>query len=239
MFVKTKATRRSTATVAEGNLYKLSPISPDGVVTPITNFTGASVSDPAVSFDGKKILFSMRPPGGIDRNIYEIDADGTGLRQVTSGGGHDFDPLYLPDGRILFTSSRADEMDEYNHAPTAHLYTCDMNGSNMRAHQLQPERRLRPRAAPERPHHLHALGALRHHEPLPAVRHQPRRHRHLPLFGPHDRNFFHPTPTPDGRIIAIESTMIDGGRRPDRGAEARAGSGRSGDGRQLAALGRA
>ena len=37
--------------------------------------------------DGAKILFSMRPPDGRDRNIYEINADGTGLRQITSGGG--------------------------------------------------------------------------------------------------------------------------------------------------------
>ena len=30
-----------------------------------------------------------------------------------------------------------------------------------------------------------------------------------PLYGPHGRNFFHAVPTPDGRIIAIESTMIE------------------------------
>ena len=119
VFVKSKATETLNKSWADANLYKLSPISPDGVVTPITNFTGAAISDPAVSFDGKKILFSMRPPGGTDRNIYEINADGTGLRQVTSGGGHDFDPLYLPDGRVLFTSTRANEMDEYNHALSA------------------------------------------------------------------------------------------------------------------------
>ncbi|MFA9565060.1 MAG: TolB family protein, partial [Acidimicrobiales bacterium] len=62
------------------------------------------------------MVFSMRPPGASDRNIFEINIDGTGLHQVTSGGGHDFDPLYLPDGRIMFTSSRAGEMDEYNHS---------------------------------------------------------------------------------------------------------------------------
>ncbi len=107
VFVKTEGEETLNRSWAEGNLYKLSPISPDGVVTPITNFTGASISDPCVSFDGKKILFSMRPPGGGNRNIYEINADGTGLRQVTTGGGHDFDPLYLPDGNIMFTSSRA------------------------------------------------------------------------------------------------------------------------------------
>jgi hypothetical protein len=33
-------------------------------------------------------------------------------------------------------------------------------------------------------------------------------------FGPHDRNFFHPTITPDGRIVAIESTRIEGDTGP-------------------------
>lgn len=132
VFVKTKGEETLNRSWAEGNLYKLSPISPNGVVTPLTNFTGASISDPCVSFDGKKILFSMRPPGGGNRNIYEINANGTGLRQVTSGGGHDFDPVYLPDDRIMFTSSRAGHMDEYNHSPAENLYICDADGSNLR-----------------------------------------------------------------------------------------------------------
>jgi hypothetical protein len=34
------------------------------------------------------------------------------------------------------------------------------------------------------------------------------------MFGPHDRNFFHPTVTPDGRLIAIESTMVEGDAGP-------------------------
>src|SRR5262245_49111510 len=131
VFVKTVGEETLNRSWASGNLYKLSPIAPDGVVTPITNFTGASVSDPAVSFDGKKILFSMRQSGAAWRNIWEINVDGTGLRQVTNGGGHDFDPIYLPDGRILFTSSRAGEMDEYTHAPAERMYTCNADGSGI------------------------------------------------------------------------------------------------------------
>ena len=39
-------------------------------------------------------------------HIYEMNIDGTELRQITDGPFHDLDPLYLPDGRIGFTSSR-------------------------------------------------------------------------------------------------------------------------------------
>ena len=54
------------------------------------------------------------------------------------------------------------------------------------------------------------MGPLRDVQPLPAVLLQPRRvgavfHE----FGPHNRNFFHAQPTPDGRLIAIESTRIN------------------------------
>src|SRR5207244_4578142 len=112
VFLKADAEESLNRSNGNSNLYKLSPISPSGVVTPLTNFTGASISDPCVSFDGQRILFSMRPSGAGDRNLYEIRADGTGLHQVTTGSGPDFDPLYLPDDRILFTSSRDREMDE-------------------------------------------------------------------------------------------------------------------------------
>jgi hypothetical protein len=214
VFVKTKATETLNRTWAEGNLYKLSPISPDGIVTPITNFTGASVSDPAVSFDGKKILFSMRPPGGMTRNIYEIGGDGTGLRQVTAGGGDDFDPLYLPDGRVLFTSTRAGEMDEYNHALSATLYTCNMDGTGIerisynQSDDFDPELLPNGRIVYTRWEHFGSMNRF------PLFVTNPDGTGTFHEFGPHDRNFFHPTVTPEGRLLAIESTRVNGDEGP-------------------------
>ena len=67
------------------------------------------VGDLKLDFDGDKMLFSM--PGKHNRwQVWEIKADGSGLRQVTPGEEPDvdnYDPCYLPDGRILFTSSLA------------------------------------------------------------------------------------------------------------------------------------
>ena len=209
VFVKTGGEETLNRSWASGNLYKLSPIAPDGVVTPITNFTGASISDPAVSFDGKRILFSMRPPGGAYRNIYEIGADGTGLRQVTSGGGHDFDPLYLPDDRIMFTSSRDGEMDEYNHASSEHLYTCNADGTNRERVSFNQSDDFDPTLLPDghvvytRWEHFGTMNRF------PLFFTNPDGSGTFHMFGPHDRNFFHATPTPDGRLIAIESTMIE------------------------------
>jgi hypothetical protein len=209
VFVKTDDEETLNRSWASGNLFKLSPIAPDGVVTPITNFTGASISDPCVSFDGKKILFSMRPAGGQNRNIYEINADGTGLRQVTSGGGHDFDPLYLPDDRILFTSSRDNEMDEYNHAPAEHMYACDADGGNLERISFNQSDDFDPELLPDgrivytRWEHFGTMNRF------PLFFTNPDGSGTFHMYGPHGRNFFHPAVTPDGRLIAIESTMIE------------------------------
>jgi hypothetical protein len=209
VFVKTAGEETLNRSWASGNLFKLSPISPDGVVTPITNFTGASISDPAVSFDGKKILFSMRPAGGQWRNIYEINGDGSGLRQVTNGGGHDFDPLYLPDGRIMFTSSRAGIMDEYNHSPTENLHVCNMDGSGIERVSFNQSDDFDPELLPDgrivytRWDHFGTFNRF------PLFFTNPDGSGTFHMFGPHNRNFFHAVPTPDGRLIAIESTMIN------------------------------
>ena len=65
----------------------------------------------SLSPDGRKLVFSYHddPRAGSDSfHIWEINADGTGLRQLTSGPYHDGSPAYLPDGRIVFTSTRVE-----------------------------------------------------------------------------------------------------------------------------------
>jgi len=209
VFVKMKGEESLNRSWAEGNLYKLSPISPDGVVTPITNFTGASISDPCVSFDGRRILFSMRPPTGGNRNIYEINADGTGLRQVTGGGGHDFDPQYLPDGRIMFTSSRARHMDEYNHSPSENLYTCNADGSGITRVSFNMSDDFDPTLLPDGRVVYTRWEHFGQQNRFPLFFANPDGSHFFHEFGPHNRNFFHAQATPDGRLIAIESTMIE------------------------------
>jgi hypothetical protein len=42
-------------------------------------------------------------------HIYEIGLDGKGLRQVTRGDYTDLDPIYAPDGGIIFSTTRANQ----------------------------------------------------------------------------------------------------------------------------------
>jgi Tol biopolymer transport system component len=64
---------------------------------PITPACGGPFSDPTShgcyspgwSPDGSKIVFTRSSPSGDQENIYTVNADGSGLFQVTNGGGDD------------------------------------------------------------------------------------------------------------------------------------------------------
>lgn len=90
------------------------------------------VRDPELSFDGKKIIFSMRKNKDDFYHIYEIDADGTNLRQLTFAEFvTDIDPLYLPDGSIIFTSTREPKFCMCNRHIMGNLFLMDSDGANI------------------------------------------------------------------------------------------------------------
>lgn len=75
----------------------------------------------SLSFDATKVLFDFRQDPGAGFRIWEIRLDGSGLRQVSfppadeaekaarwAPGWHtdDIHPCYLPDGKIIFSSTR-------------------------------------------------------------------------------------------------------------------------------------
>lgn len=103
-----------------------------GKVTTLLDVPDGIVRDPDVHFDGQRILFSMRRHREDDYHIYEIHADGSGLRQITSGSGlSDIDPIYLPDERILFTSTREPKYCMCNRHIMGNLFTMDADGANI------------------------------------------------------------------------------------------------------------
>ena len=95
---------------AGGDLYVREISSASAVETNITSsYTQGrgDVSDPEVSYDGKKILFSMKGPNDPTWNIWEYDLVAKTLKRIiqdnaTANLGDDVDPAYLPDGRIVW-----------------------------------------------------------------------------------------------------------------------------------------
>ncbi|MGE5610326.1 MAG: hypothetical protein ACM359_13815 [Bacillota bacterium] len=100
-------------------------------LTVLLNDPKGGIRDPQVHYDGGKILFSYRPGGSDYYHLYEICVDGSGLRQLTSGPYDDIEPIYLPDGRILFCSSRCNRWVPCWFTQVAVLYSCDGDGRNI------------------------------------------------------------------------------------------------------------
>jgi cytochrome c553 len=90
------------------------------------------VRDPQPHYDGGKILFSYRKGGSANYHLFEINADGAGLRQLTDGPWDDLEPSYLPDGGIVFVSSRCKRWVNCWLTQVAVLYRCDADGKNLR-----------------------------------------------------------------------------------------------------------
>ncbi|MHC4401582.1 MAG: HzsA-related protein [Planctomycetota bacterium] len=81
---------------------------------------GGNVLEPRLSYDAKRVVFSFVdcPAGGFDPgrivndvdegfyHVWEVNVDGSNLRQLTDGPYDDLMPTYLPDGGIAFSSTR-------------------------------------------------------------------------------------------------------------------------------------
>ena len=64
-------------------------------------------------------------------HVWRINVDGTGLGQLTHGPYHHVGPAFLPDGRIVFASSRSGIRDEYHGYPCTALYVMNADGSDL------------------------------------------------------------------------------------------------------------
>ncbi|MFH1265134.1 MAG: polysaccharide lyase family protein, partial [Planctomycetota bacterium] len=114
-----------------GRLAKLSLTT--GEVTVLVDDPQGGVRDPVVHYDGQKVLFSYRKGDSPHYRLYEINVDGSGLRQLTDGPYDDLEPVYLPDGRIMFVSTRSNRCVNCHTTDVAVLYCCEADGSNVRA----------------------------------------------------------------------------------------------------------
>ena len=87
---------------------------------------------PDVSYDCSKLLFSFQPKGDKSFHLYECNIDGSDLKQLTFGDYDDLDPIYTPDGKITFCSSR--QHSYVRCMPMTHSFAvtrCDADGKNI------------------------------------------------------------------------------------------------------------
>ncbi len=141
---------------------RASPTAPETDITGEFTEGLGDVRDVEISFDGSKLLFAMREAldENLDEdeqptwNIWQYDIELASLSRLISSdtiaeAGHDRSPAYLPDGRIVFSSTRQrqsgaillDEgkpqfaaLDENQNEPAFALHVMNEDGSDI--HQI-------------------------------------------------------------------------------------------------------
>jgi hypothetical protein len=105
---------------------------PTGQVTWLIDDPQGGVRDPVVHYDGKTILFSYRRGDSEHYHLHTIQSDGSNLRPLTEGGYDDIEPCWLPDGDIVFVSTRAKRWVNCWVTQVATLHRCQADGRNLR-----------------------------------------------------------------------------------------------------------
>jgi hypothetical protein len=106
----------------------------------IADYPLADVASVDVSYDGSKVLFSMKRDGDDTYHIYWSSLTKTSgayeLHQLTFGPFDDQNAIFMPGGRIVFTTNQAytamgTRADEYNHSRVVtQLATITMDGGD-------------------------------------------------------------------------------------------------------------
>ncbi len=121
---------------------------------------GGAFLSPEVSYDGRTILFAYTQAKAYEKHrgkeayewgpeisyhIFKVNADGTALVQLTDGDADDFDPCFLPNGRIVFVSlRRGGYLRCGRHCPVYTMHSMEPDGSNIvcisfhETHEWQP-----------------------------------------------------------------------------------------------------
>ena len=135
----------------DGSQLRIIDLSPEAQGKPLTDellfdSNNGIVRDPELSFDGKKLLFAWRKtnktaglvgwmaPKTGNYKIYEMDLATRKMRPITDDKtyGADFEPCYLPNDDIMFSSSRCLHEVSCGWGDSSNLYLMDKNGKYAR-----------------------------------------------------------------------------------------------------------
>jgi len=154
-----------------GAICVLSPVSPEGKVTKLVpELEGGLFDRFDLSFDARKMIFAYRKapddafrlyeiridpaagkmvPGSLKQLTFATAAEAEGRRCDVIGNGHrffdDMDPCYLPNGKIMFTSTRAMQ-NVFCSAGSgvSTLYVMDADGGSIRQLSKSPVNETSP-----------------------------------------------------------------------------------------------
>ncbi len=107
----------------------------DGLFGTVSHLMPEGIArDPDISFDGTRILFAWRKGGNRDHyDIHEMDLSDGSVRQITYCDEYDdIEPRYLPNGNVLFHSTRQAQRTDCISTMVFNLFVCDGDGNYLR-----------------------------------------------------------------------------------------------------------
>ena len=122
-----------------GGIFTCDPKHPEAGEKEIFGSADGVVFDMSLSYDATRLLFSwmdLSEKGKDSFHVYEIGIDGSGLRQLTEGRFHDVSPVYLPDGKIGFVSTRVESFSMCQDAAASAMHVMEADGSAIRRIQF-------------------------------------------------------------------------------------------------------
>ena len=129
MLIITEESYRFTPNARISALY---PDNPESVRVLTDEFYSAC--SPDISYDGKYMLFAAQQKENDIWQIWEMDLDNLKARKITSLNADCIDPVYLPDGRLVFSKLTINDTIKTGYP----LYTCNPDGSDIRQITFHP-----------------------------------------------------------------------------------------------------
>jgi len=88
------------------------------------------VRGPEWSYDGTQLIFAARPSAASGLDLWVVGSDGTNCQQLTKDNGrmmgpvkvHNFDPVFAPDGSVVFASTRSGTLTQKTYLPNSDLW---------------------------------------------------------------------------------------------------------------------
>jgi len=133
-----------------GGLYVYTPGKDGGKLRCIVDSSDGMITTADLSYDGRQVVFAWKKGGlklcnpvamleDIDRSvpdnnyqIYRVNIDGTGLKQLTCDQSNNLDPCWLPDGGIAFISDRKPAYAYCYVVTSPVVYRMDADGGNQK-----------------------------------------------------------------------------------------------------------
>jgi hypothetical protein len=107
---------------------------PYGKVRTLLDDPNGVIRDPDVSYDGRHVLLAWKKSlDEDDYHLYELKVADGQIRQLTSGRGlADYEGAYLPNGEIIFNSTRCVQTVDCWWTEVSNLFTCNAEGRYLR-----------------------------------------------------------------------------------------------------------